>query len=110
MKASAISLEEACGKGIARVLVTPLCPPIGIGTSPTGPLEMAIVSNCNSKAASKRECKASSSISSCVDTDNLSLTVTFTLPNVVSEIACCLPLSASSFVPISKGIPLTIVK
>ncbi|KAL2711935.1 hypothetical protein V1478_018170 [Vespula squamosa] len=69
---------------------------------------MAIVSNCNFKAASKRKCKASSSIFSCVDTDNLSLTVTLTFPNVASEIACCLPLSASSFAPISKGIPLTV--
>ncbi|KAF7400989.1 hypothetical protein HZH66_006173 [Vespula vulgaris] len=63
---------------------------------------MAIVFNYNSKTASRRKCKASFNVSSCVDTDIRCLTdnalkyfslclITFTLLSVTSEIdgVCC---------------------
>lgn len=77
-----------------------------------------MVTNCNSRIASRKECNDSSNISSFVDTDIFSLTgntiryhsflfVIFSLSSLTSEIDSSLSLS---FALISREAPLVIVK
>lgn len=82
---------------------------------------MAVVSNCSSSAASRRERRASSKVFSCVETEIFFLTgnaikyfafylVTFILYNIMSLIVSNFPLSTNSFAPASMGIPIVVTK